>query len=144
MVAFAAWTATGTGSGEVKALTAVNLLVEAETPSGCLYPTGPTCPVQYKVTNNNPYKVELDTLTLGAITAVSGGLGAGCDAPTDTHGVTADTTPTAIAGDPVVNGGGGTVTLSSAALVTMANTSHNDCQGAVFTIAATVAGHSTS
>ena len=147
MIAFAAWTATGTGSGKASARTAVALVVDAVTPSACLYPgaTGSTaCPVQFTVTNNNPYPVSLNKLTLGAITAVTDGLGTGCDNPADTHGVTVNTAEQTLSTAITVAANSTSTTQTSPLLVSMGNSSDNDCQGAVFTIVATLTGTSSA
>lgn len=149
IVAFAAWTATGSGSGTATARTAVSLTVSAVTPSGCLFPGAAgasACPVQFTVSNPNPYPVSLNKLTLGSITAVTPTNAAltGCDNPGDTHGVTVNTEEQTLGTPIVISAGGTSTTQTSPLLVSMNNTSHNDCQGALFTIDATVSGTSSS
>jgi len=80
-VAFAAWTATGTGDGYAKATTAQALTtvdVSAST-TATLYP-GATGDVLIRIDNPNPYAVQVtDVAGSGAITSDAG---AGCDAST--------------------------------------------------------------
>jgi hypothetical protein len=132
-VAFAAWTATGSGSGYAKAGTAQALTtvdVSAST-AATLYPSG-TGDVVVKITNPNPYQVTVTSIAgNGTITSDKG---AACDAAT---GVTyTDQT-----GSWVVNALASTqFTLSGAAA--MSNASDNSCQGAVFTIPVSLSGAS--
>jgi hypothetical protein len=133
-VAFAAWTATGTGEGYAKATTAQALTtvdVSAST-TATLYP-GATGDVLIRIDNPNPYAVRVtDVAGSGAITSDAG---AGCDASTgvtytDQSGLTLN----------VPAGGAATFTLTGAA--SMSNASANSCQGAVFTIPVTLSGNS--
>jgi hypothetical protein len=133
-VAFAAWTASGTGEGYAKATTAQALTtvdVSAST-AATLYP-GATGDVLIRIDNPNPYAVRVtDVAGSGAITSDAG---AGCDASTgvtysDQSGLTLN----------VPAGSAATFTLTGAA--SMSNASANSCQGAVFTIPVTLSGNS--
>lgn len=133
-VAFAAWTASGTGEGYAKATTAQALTtvdVSAST-TATLYP-GATGDVLIRIDNPNPYAVRVtDVAGSGAITSDAG---AGCDASTgvtysDQSGLTLN----------VPAGSAATFTLTGAA--SMSNASANSCQGAVFTIPVTLSGNS--
>lgn len=133
-VAFAAWTATGTGEGYAKATTAQALTtvdVSAST-TATLYP-GATGDVLIRIDNPNPYAVRVtDVAGSGAITSDAG---AGCNASTgvtytDQSGLTLN----------VPAGSAATFTLTGAA--SMSNASANSCQGAVFTIPVTLSGNS--
>ncbi len=117
-VAFAAWTSTGTGSGTAAATTAKNLTVTAGTLTG-LYPTG-TVTMPVTVTNNNAYKVQLDTIDF-------------VDATSTIPGCTAST----------VTSAGGTyqnvviapgASVSKDLTVSMSNAAEDACQGATFTL----------
>jgi hypothetical protein len=131
---YAAWTASGTGSGYAKAeqaqaLTTVD--VSAST-TATLYP-GATGDVLIRISNPNPYPVEVTDVTgNGAITPDAGH--PGCT----TTGVTY-TDQTGLTIDVPANGETET-TLSNAA--SMSNASSNGCQGATFTIPVTLAGAS--
>lgn len=133
-VAFAAWTATGSGSGYTKATTASALTTidVSATTTAQLYPGG-TSDVKLRISNPNPYPVTVTSVVgAGVITSDKG---AGCDAST---GVTyTDQTGQSIA---VAAGGTTNVTFTGAAAMT--NASANSCQGAVFTIPVTLSGAS--
>lgn len=133
-IAYAAWTASGTGSGYAKATTAQALTtvdVSAST-TAQLYPGG-TGDVTLRIDNPNPYPVRVTSVSgTGAITSDKG---AACDAST---GVTfADQTGQSL---DVPAGSAVTFTLSGA--VTMSNASDNSCQGAIFTIPVALSGAS--
>jgi hypothetical protein len=131
-VAFAAWTATGSGNGYAQAKTAVALTtidVSAST-TAQLYP-GATGDVLIKITNPNPYAVTVTGLAgAGAITSNKG---ATCD------GATGVTYTAPVAPSLAVAAGASTqFTLTGA--VAMSNASNNACQGAIFTIPVTLTG----
>jgi len=133
-IAYAAWTASGTGSGYAKATTAQALTtvdVSAST-TAQLYPGG-TGDVTLRIDNPNPYPVRVTSVSgTGAITSDKG---AACDAST---GVTfADQTGQSL---DVPAGSAVTFTLSGA--VTMSDASDNSCQGAIFTIPVALSGAS--
>jgi hypothetical protein len=133
-VAFAAWTATGTGSGYTQATTASALTtvdVSAST-SAQLYPGG-TSDVKIEISSPNPYPVLVTSVVgSGAITSDKG---AACNAST---GVSfTDQTSLSIA---VPAGGTTAHTFTNAA--SMTNASDNACQGAIFTIPVTLSGAS--
>jgi hypothetical protein len=133
-VAFAAWTATGSGSGYAKATNAQALTtvdVSAST-TATLYP-GATGDVLLSIHNPNPYPVTVtDVVSVGAIDSNTT---AACDGST---GVTF-TDQTGLDLD-VPAGADATFTLSGS--VAMDNSSHTSCQGAVFTIPVTLTGAS--
>ena len=133
-VAFAAWTASGTGAGYAKATSAQALsTVDASaSTSAQLYPGG-TGDVKLTVHNPNDYPVRVTSVTgSGTITSDKG---AACNASTgvafaNQTGLTLD----------VAGGGTSTFTLTGAA--SMSNASDNACQGAVFTIPVSLSGQS--
>jgi hypothetical protein len=131
-VAFAAWTATGSGSGYARATNAqvlTTLDASAITPP-TLYP-GAIGDVVLEIDNPNPYPVTVtDVEGSGAIDSDAGGA---CDTNTgvtftDRSGLTLN----------VPASGSVVFTLSGA--VAMDNTSDTTCQGAVFTIPVTLTG----
>ncbi len=133
-IAYAAWTATGAGSGYAKASTAQALTtvdVSAST-SATLYP-GATGDVSLRINNPNPYPVRVTTVT-GSGTIDSDSTAA-CDAST---GVTFTNQSGLTLNVPASSAQ--TFVLSGS--VAMANASHTDCQGAVFTIPVTLTGAS--
>jgi hypothetical protein len=133
-VAFAAWTATGSGSGYTQATTATVLTTVdvSGTTTAQLYPGG-TSDVKIRISNPNPYPIVVtDVVGSGAITSDKG---VACDGST---GVSfTDQTGQSIA---VAAGGIANVTFSGAAA--MDNSSDNTCQGAIFTIPVTLSGTS--
>jgi hypothetical protein len=132
-VAFAAWTATGSGNGYAKATTAEALsTVDASASTVAqLYPGG-LGDVKVTVHNPNDYPVELTSiLGDGDITSDKG---AACDA--DTGVSFSDQT-----GDFDVPAND-TVTFTLTDAVAMSNDCDNSCQGAVFTIPVTLSGAS--
>jgi len=131
-IAFAAWTATGSGSGYARADTAQALTtvdVSAST-AATLYP-GATGDVVVRISNPNPYPVLVTDVAGSGV--IDSDTTAACDAST---GVTfTDQTGLSVS---VPAGGASTVTLSGSAQ--MDNSSHTTCQGAVFTIPVTLSG----
>jgi hypothetical protein len=133
-VAFAAWTATGTGSGYAKAASgqALSTVDVSASTAATLYP-GATGDVKLRIDNPNAYPVRVTTVEgNGAITSDAG---AACDASTgvsftDQTGLTLDVPAASQA----------TFTLSGS--VGMTNASDDSCQGAVFTIPVTLTGAS--
>jgi len=133
-IAYAAWTASGSGQGYAKAGTAQTLTtvdVSAST-TASLYPSG-TGNVLIRISNPNPYPVLVASVTgSGTITSDKG---AACDAST---GVSfTNQTGLSLA---VPASSAATFTLTGAAA--MSNASDNTCQGAVFTIPVTLSGAS--
>ena len=132
-VAFAAWNASGTGSGYAKATTAQVLTTSdvAATTTAQLYPGG-TADVKIKISNPNPYPVRITSITgNGAITSDKG---AACDASTGvTYTNQSGTFDVAANSD-------ASFTLLGA--VAMSNASDNTCQGAVFTVPVSLSGAS--
>ena len=132
-VAWAAWTASGTGNGYAKATTAQALTTSDASASTTaqLYPGG-SGDVKVTINNPNPYAVDVTSINgSGAITADAGH--SGCT----TTGVSF-TNQTGTWN--VAAASSSTVTLTGAA--SMSNASDNACQGAVFTIPVTLAGAS--
>ena len=133
-LAYAAWTASGTGSGYAKATTAKALTTVDVSAQAApeLYPGGQG-DVVVRIANPNDYPVEVDDITgNGAITA-AGGIGT-CS----TTGVSfTDQTNQNI---DVPANGEIQVTLNNAA--SMSNASENGCQGATFTIPVSLTGAS--
>ncbi|MGZ4189181.1 MAG: hypothetical protein ACXVQ5_05010 [Actinomycetota bacterium] len=136
-VAFAAWTANGTGSGNAKAVTAATVTVNAVTGSADLYPGGSAGRVYFTLTNTNPYAITFDKLTAASVTAVSGGIG-GSPACATTD-LTVSTLP--ITGLSLTVGANTTsATQNIAGVVAMNSTAPDSCQGAVFTVSLTLTG----
>jgi len=132
-VAWAAWTANGTGSGYAKATTAQALttLDASASTTAQLYPGG-SGDVKVRINNPNAYPVRVTSVTgNGTITSDN----ATCTASTgvsftDQSSLTLD----------VAASSASTFTLTGAAA--MSNASDNACQGAVFTIPVALTGAS--
>ena len=131
-VAFAAWTSTGTGSGEVTSTSDQGLTVTSTNATG-LFPTGQQT-ITVTVENKNPYKVELDSITVDAITAsnpacnVEAVTAPSNDAPATTLGVKDSATDSA----------------NFPFVVSMSNDANDDCQNNTFRVALTANGHSSN
>ncbi len=136
---YAAWTATGGGSGYAKADTAQDLTtvdVSAST-SSTLYP-GADGDVSIEISNPNPYPVEVTDVTGdGAITADAGHSTCGSDVGHPTGVTFTDQTGQTIS---VAANDTTQTTLTNAAH--MSNASDDSCQGATFTIPVSLSGHS--
>lgn len=133
-LAYAAWTANGTGEGYAKAGSAQALTTNdvSATTVADLYP-GTSGNVKVEINNPNPYPVRVTAISGdGTITPDSGH--SGCS-PT---GVTF-TDQTGLTIDIPANGTQAT-TLNNAA--SMSNASANACQGATFTIPVSLTGAS--
>ena len=136
-VAFAAWTATGTGTGYAKAGTAQALttLDGSGSVTNTLVPSG-TGDFVIKISNPNAYPVSLTAATLTGSVTATGGIGT-CT----TTGVTVSqsaidaTLPHTIAAN-------GTWTDVVSVGASMDNTSQNGCQGATLTQSVTLSGAS--
>ncbi len=133
-LAYAAWTSSGTGSGYAKAKSAQALTTVdiSATTAATLYP-GATGDVEIKISNPNPYPVQVTSVTgNGAITPDAG------HASCTVTGVTfANQT-----GQTINVAAGGTTTKTLTGAASMDNTSSNGCQGATFTIPVSLSGAS--
>lgn len=69
IVAFAVWSATGTGSGRATATEAVAAIINPADGTPDLYPGFTEGDVYFTVENDNPYPIEFDSMTAGAITS---------------------------------------------------------------------------
>src|SRR5437870_13889215 len=70
-VAIDAWTTGGSGSGQAQAGSAASMTISAGTPSSSLYPTA-SADVAATISNPNPYKVHVSSISLGAVTVDAG------------------------------------------------------------------------
>jgi hypothetical protein len=132
-IAVAAWTITGSGTGYAKAASGTPLSLGDGTAftTADLYP-GATGSVILRVTNSNPFRVRITTVTgSGAITS-------NVPACTASTGVTF-TNQTSLTHDVAASS---TATVTLAGAVAMSNASDDSCQGAVFSIPVTLSGTS--
>jgi P pilus assembly chaperone PapD len=128
-VAVAAWVVGGSGTGYAKAGTAsaITLGDASASVSGDLYPGGSGA-VKIKVTNPNPFAVRITGVSLSSGGSVTSSVGA-CN--TGGTGVTFSN-QSGLTLDMPASSGPTTFTLAGA--VSMAASSDNACQGAVFSI----------
>src|SRR4051812_7965260 len=140
-VAIAAWTTGGSGSGQASAGTAASMTISAGTPSSSLYPTA-SADVAATVSNPNPYKVHVSSISLGAVSVDAGH--SGCNlgsmtvtSPQDNGGSGWDVP----AKSGVVNG---SLNVDLTSAISMSNAANDSCQGATFTVALTATGASTT
>jgi hypothetical protein len=126
-VAYAFWSASGSGAGTVKATSAVPLTVTSiATPLADLFP-GKTDDLGFTVTNTNGYRVSLTTLTAISVTSSDQ---TACPASNITLSASPGyTLPTPVNVAANSSAGG---TLSG--LVTMATSAPDGCQGKTFTV----------
>lgn len=137
-VAFALWTAVGTGSGRARATTAVNATVN---PVNCtpepacidLYPGYTGGDLYFTITNTNPYQVTFTDMTAGTVT-VDADHAAACPASSIT--VQSPVTGLSL----VAPANSTTAQLSINNVVTMIAAAPNGCQGASFDVQLTLTG----
>jgi hypothetical protein len=138
-VAFATWTATGTGNGFAKATTAQPLTFDdiSATVSATLFPGASNVNYSYQIHNPNPYAVTVTGVTSGNAVTVVSQTGTGCT--TAASGVTY-TAPTGTLNISVqANGDSAPQTFAGAS---MSDSSIDACQGAVFGLSLTATGTS--
>jgi hypothetical protein len=140
-VAIAAWTTGGSGSGQASAGSATSMTISAGTPSTSLYPTA-SADVAATISNPNPYKVHVSSISLGAIT-VDGGH-SGCNTATVT--VTSPQDNSGAGWDVPAKSGAvnGSANVDLANAISMTNSANDSCQGATFTVALTATGVSSN
>jgi len=139
-VAIAAWTTGGSGSGQAQAGSAASMTISAGTPSSSLYPTA-SADVAATISNPNPYKVHVSSISLGAVTVDAGH--SGCN--TASVSVTSPQDNSAAGWDVPAKSGGvnGSLGVDLANAISMSNAANDSCQGATFTVALTATGAST-
>ena len=138
-VAFATWTATGTGNGYAKAATAQNLTFDdiSATVAATLFPGSSGVTYSYQIHNPNPYPVTVTGLSSGTAVTVVSQTGTGCTAASSGVSYTAPTGTLNIAVP--ANGDSAVQTFAGAS---MDDTSVDACQGAIFGLSLTATGHS--
>lgn len=136
VIAYAAWTSSGSGIGTVSARSASALVVADAHSAATLYPTG-AADLLVTLTNNNAYAVSVSAITLGALASGSptaaaitvDGSHSACNVATVTY-----TAPTITPDSIVVAGNGGTYTVTLHNAVAMSNLANDNCQNATFTV----------
>jgi len=133
-VAFAAWTANGSGSGTAKALTAQTVTINADTGTADLYP-GSNGKVYFTLTNTNPYSITFDKLTAASVTSSSDEV----NCPNTNLSInSAITLPLTVSLPVGANTTSAQESISN--LVSLAHAAPNGCQGKTFTISLTLTG----
>lgn len=128
--AVALWSATGTGAGNAKAITAQSVTVTAATGTADLYPGYTQGDVYFTLTNPNPYPITFTSMTPGTITSSN----AGACAASNVSVVSAS-------GLSLTVGANATSGVQSIAdVVSMASGAGDGCQGITFTVALTLTG----
>jgi hypothetical protein len=140
-IAFAAWTANGSGPGSSQALTSVDSVVSADTATADLYPGAPAGAVFFKITNTNPYDVTFTKIT--SISVVS-------DDTANCPTLGNVSVPAATVNAPIVLATGVSVPAHTTAalavsrsipgLVTLDHGAPDGCQGKTFTTTLTLLG----
>jgi hypothetical protein len=129
-VAYALWTAQGTGSGRAQAVTATTITVNAATGAADLYPGFTGGDVFFTLTNTNPYPVAFTTMVPGTITSSNQ---AACPA--------SNLTVSSASGLSLAVAAGATSgTLSIANVATLTTAAPDGCQGVSFDVALTLSG----
>ncbi len=129
-VAFATWTADGTGSGTARARTAQTITVNATTGTADLYPGFTQGDVHFILTNTNPYPVQFTSMTPGAITS---------SAPVACPASNLTVAPASSLGlDVGANATSGSLSIDG--VVTLASAAPDGCQGVTFTVAVSLTG----
>jgi hypothetical protein len=132
-IAFGVWTVSGSGSGGGAATVAQSLTVTAVTPTGAaatLYPGGPAGAVWFSVNNPNPFAVTITGITYGT--------------PTSNNTTTCPNSNISIDGAAPttvsisVPAGPATGATSIPAVLDLAHTAPNGCEGVSFNVPVTV------
>ena len=133
--AAAFWSATGSGQGQARSLSAVQLTVTAATGAADLFPGFAGGDVFFTVNNPNPYPVTL--------TAYSGATIVSSD-PTNCPNANVSVAASgAVTPGLLVGAGAAAVAGTIADIVSMATTAPDGCQGKTFTVTLTLTGTQT-
>ena len=129
-VAFAAWSASGSGTGQAKAITAQTITVNASTGTADLYPGFTGGDLYFTLTNANPYAVTFTSMTAGTVTSSD---------PTNCPAANATVSnASGLSLNVAANSTSGQ--LSIANVVSMPGTAPDGCQGVTFSVSITLSG----
>jgi hypothetical protein len=134
-IAFAVWSATGSGNGGAAATVAQGLTINATTPTGAaatLYPGGPPSAVYFTVSNPNPYAVVITNVTWG--TPVSFNT---TSCPSSNITVDANAPKTGLN---IVVASGQTAGFSVPNVLDLSHSAPDGCQGVGFDVPMTISG----
>jgi len=135
-VAFATWTASGTGSGSALANTAQTVTINAvalSNSAASLFPGGPAGTVYFTVTNPNPYPIKITNIAWGTPTSnnptacASSTISVDASAPTSGFAITV-----------AASGTSGTIQVNS--VLDLSSAATDACQGNGFSVPVTVTG----
>jgi hypothetical protein len=135
-IAWAQWSASGTGQGGGAAVVAKNLVVSAVTPSGSgasLYPGGPAGWVYLTIQNPNPWPVTVTNLNWGTPTSTSTST-----CPNSQISLDANAPTTGFSINIPANTTTGSIQVFS--VLDLAHTAPDGCQGVVFLVPVTAIG----
>lgn len=131
-VAYALWSANGSGSGSARAITAqdITLTVPAVAGTADLYPGGPAGDLYFDADNDNPYDVLFDTYAIGTITSDDE---VNCPAATNVTAVASGVTSV-----PVPTGGVDSLVITD--VISLDEDAPDGCQGVSFDVELTLTG----
>ena len=130
-IAWAAWSANGSGSARAGSLTAQSVTVTAVTGAADLYPGFTNGDLFFTITNPNPYPVTFTAMSSGAVTSSN-------VTACPSSNVTVDATATGLTIN--VAAGATSATVSILDVVNMASTALDGCQAKTFDIVLTLTG----
>jgi hypothetical protein len=134
-IAYAVWSASGTGAGSAGAIVAQPLTVNAQSISGpgaSLYPGGPAGRVYFSVTNPNPYAVTITTLAWGTPSSLTPTNCANSNISIDTGA------PTSVSLAVPANATSAVFQING--VLDLAHSAPDGCQGVQFNVPVTVSG----
>ena len=134
-VSYAVWSASGSGTGTGAAAVAKGLTVIAQTPTGAnasIYPGGPAGPVQFYISNPNPYPITITTVSWGTASSGDTTTCANSNISVDTNA------PTSVSLAVAANGASGPFTISG--VLDLAHSAGDGCQGVSFNVPMTITG----
>jgi hypothetical protein len=129
-VAFALWSADGSGQGSATTATAQSLTVTAASTGAGIYPGGPAGAIGFEVTNPNPYDVRLTSVSYGA-------LGTGGSTCAADHVTLSGSAPTTV--DLLVPAGE-SVAAEIPGVLSLATAAGDACQGVPLTVGLSFTG----
>lgn len=133
-IAWAVWSANGSGSGRASSLTAQSVTVTAATGTADLYPGFTQGDLFFTLTNANPYPVTFTAMASGAVTS--------SDIPNcPSSNVTVAATATGLTLNVAANATSATLSIPN--VVTMAAAAPDGCQAKTFDIVLTLTGTQT-
>jgi hypothetical protein len=134
-IAYAVWSATGSGSGAGAATVAQGLVVTPVTPAGAnasIYPGGPAGPVFFNIQNPNPYAVTITSLTWSTPLSTNVSSCPSSNVSLDPGA------PTTVSISVPANSTASNVQING--VIDLAHAAFNGCQGVAFVAPVTISG----